>query len=92
MACEPTETPKAPITFKQAGDGWRGLTQLGEVIFGFVFDAEGQVRTIKRRLTGDASGSGQGVSDPAVRVEGVNAGIDYRPICEHPDLGVRRLR
>ena len=54
------ETPEAPITSKQAGGDWRGLTQPGGVIFRFVYDAEGRVHTIKRRLTGDASGSGQG--------------------------------
>jgi len=86
------ETPKAPITSKQPRGGWRGLTQLRDVIFGFVYDAEGHVHTIKRRLTGNASGSGQGVGDPAVRVEGVNAWVDYRPVHEHPHLGVSRLR
>ena len=48
------ETPKAPITSKQPRGGWRGLTQLRDVIFGFVYDAEGHVHTIKRRLTGNA--------------------------------------
>ena len=86
------ETPKAPITSKQARGGWRGLTQLRDVIFGFVYDAEGHVHTIKRRLTGNGPGSGQGAGDPAVRVEGANAGVDYRPIHEHPHLGVSRLR
>ena len=85
-------TLKAPITSKQARGGRRGLTQLGGVIFRFVYDAEGRVHTIKRRLTGDASGRGQGAGDPAVRVEGVNAGVDYRPIHEQPHLGVNRLR
>ena len=85
------KTPEAPITSKQAGGDWRGLTQPGGVIFRFVYDAEGRVHTIKRRLTGDASGSGQGVGDLAVRVEGVNDGVDYRPIHEHPHLGVSRL-
>ena len=51
------ETPKAPITSKQARGAWRGLTQLRDVIFGFASDAGGQVHTIKRRFTGAASGS-----------------------------------
>ena len=86
------ETPKAPITSKQPRGGWRGLTQLRGVIFGFVYDAEGHVHTIKRRLTGNASCSGQGAGDPDVRVEGTTAGVDYRPIHEQPHLGVNRLR